>query len=268
MYRYDLRGRKMKIGIIGRGTVGSAVYEGLEYLGHTMSFFDPKYEGSTLSDVLDTEVVFISVPTDQVANGDCDVSIVDNVVNELAVNNYKGLVSIKSTVIPGTTDRLQRQYPTLRMSMVPEFLRAKHALSDFVDNHDLLVVGTYNREDADILVELHGSFPAHTARVTPTEAEVIKYFNNVHHAMSVTFANIAYDVCGKLGANYINVYKAITKRECFNPAYLMANKNMRGYGGHCLPKDTSAWNNLIKNLGLPYNMIQSVIDDNEKVSLQ
>ena len=258
----------MKIGIIGRGTVGSAVYDGLEYLGHTMTFFDPKYEGSKLEHVLDTEVVFISVPTDQAPSGDCDTSIVDRVVGELASAGYKGLVSIKSTVIPGTTDRLQQQYPDLRMSMVPEFLRAKLALSDFVDNHDLLVVGCYNKEDADIVVDLHGSFPAHVARVTPVEAEVIKYFNNVHHAMSVTFANIAYDVCDRVGANYINVYKAITKRECFNPAYLMANKNMRGYGGHCLPKDTSAWNNLIKNLGLPYTMIQSVIDDNEKVSKQ
>ncbi len=101
----------MKIGIIGKGTVGSAVYEGLEYLGHTMTFFDPKYAGSNMEHVLDTDVIFISVPTDQAANGDCDTSIVDNVVAELAVNNYTGLVSIKSTVIPGTTDRLQKQYP-------------------------------------------------------------------------------------------------------------------------------------------------------------
>jgi UDPglucose 6-dehydrogenase len=255
----------MKIGLLGRGTVGKAVYEGLEYLGHEMSFFDPAYPGSKLSDVLDTDCVFICVPTDQAANGDCDTSIVDRVVAELASADYKGLVSIKSTVIPGTTDRLQQQYPGLRMSMVPEFLRAKSALADFVYNHDLLVVGTYNRDDADMLVEIHGSFPENIARVTPTEAEVIKYFNNVHHAMSVTFANITYDVCNKLGANYMNVYKAITKRDCINPAYLMANPNMRGYGGHCLPKDTSAWNNLIKNLGLPYTLIQGVINDNEKV---
>lgn len=255
----------MKIGIIGRGTVGSAVFEGLEYLGHAMSFFDPKYEGSTLADVLDTDVAFISVPTNQAPNGDCDTTIVDRVVAELAQANYKGLVSIKSTVIPGTTDRLRSQYPGLRMSMVPEFLRAKSALADFVYNHDLLVIGTYTREDADMLIEIHGSFPENVAKVSPTEAEVIKYFNNVHHAMSVTFANITYDVCNKLGANYMNVYKAITKRDCINPAYLMANPNMRGYGGHCLPKDTSAWNNLIKNLELPYTLIQSVIDDNEKV---
>jgi UDPglucose 6-dehydrogenase len=255
----------MKIGLLGRGTVGKAVYEGLEYLGHEMSFFDPAYKGSRINDILGTECVFICVPTDQASNGDCDTSIVDRVVKELDDHSYTGLVSIKSTVIPGTTDRLQKQYPRLRMSMVPEFLRAKSALADFVYNHDLLVVGTYTREDADLLIEIHGSFPENIARVTPTEAEVIKYFNNVHHAMSVTFANITYDVCNKLGANYMSVYKAITKRDCINPSYLMANKNMRGYGGHCLPKDTSAWNNLIKNLELPYTLIQSVIDDNEKV---
>ena len=254
----------MKIGLLGRGTVGKAVYEGLEYLGHNMSFFDPAYEGSKLEDVLDTDCVFICVPTDQAPNGDCDTSIVDKVVKQLAENNYSGLVSIKSTVVPGTTKRLQETYPNLRMSMVPEFLRAKSALADFVYNHDLLVVGCNTKEDADMIVEIHGSFPENIARVTPTEAEIIKYFNNVHHAMSVTFANITYDVCDKLDANYMNVYKAITKRDCINPAYLMANPNMRGYGGHCLPKDTSAWNNLIKELGLDFGLIQSVINDNEK----
>ncbi len=255
----------MKLGLLGRGTVGKAVYEGLEYLGHEMSFFDPAYKGSTIEDVLPTECVFICVPTEQAPNGDCDTSIVDKVVKELADHNYAGLVSIKSTVIPGTTKRLQETYPNLRLSMVPEFLRAKSALADFVYNHDLLVVGCNTKEDADLIIEIHGSFPENIARVSPTEAEVIKYFNNVHHAMSVTFANIAYDVCNKLDANYMNVYKAITKRDCINPAYLMANPNMRGFGGHCLPKDTSAWNNLIKNLGLPYTLIQSVIDDNRKV---
>ena len=54
----------MKVGIIGRGTVGSAVYDGLEGQGHDVSFFDPKYEGSKLEDILDTECVFLSVPTD------------------------------------------------------------------------------------------------------------------------------------------------------------------------------------------------------------
>ena len=71
----------MKLGLIGKGTVGTAVYEGLLYLGHNMSFFDPAYQGSKLSDVLDTECVFICVPTDMASNGDCDTSIVEKVVN-------------------------------------------------------------------------------------------------------------------------------------------------------------------------------------------
>jgi UDP-glucose 6-dehydrogenase len=44
----------------------------------------------------------------------------------------------------------------------------------------------------------------------------------------------------------------------------MANKNTRAYGGHCLPKDTSAWNNLLNKLDIDVSLIQSVINDNEK----
>ena len=254
----------MKIGIIGRGTVGSAVYEGLEYLGHSMSFYDPAWPGSTMADVADTDVVFVSVPTDQLPNGDCDVSIVEQVIEQLNLMHYRGLIAIKSTVIPGTTERLSRYFPNLRICNVPEFLRAKTALADFIHNHDVLIIGSHREEDHDLIRRVHGPYPQSVACVSPTEAEVVKYFNNVHHAMQVTFANITYEVCDRLGANYMNVYNAITKRDCINKAYLMANKNTRAYGGHCLPKDTSAWNNLLKKLDIDVSLIQSVINDNER----
>ena len=108
--------------------------------------------------------------------------------------------------------------------------------------------------------------PKNVACVKPTEAEVIKYFNNVNHSVQIIFSNIAFEVCKKLGVHYDAVYHAISKRECFNPAYLMCNDNLRGFGGHCLPKDTSAWANLVKNLGLDYTMIDAVIKDNEKLT--
>lgn len=254
----------MKIGVIGKGTVGSAVYEGLEYLGHQMSFFDPKYPESSLDDVLHTDCVFVAVPTDKAENGDCDISIVESVVGLLALNEYKGLVAIKSTVIPGTTERLDRVYPELRVCNVLEFLRAKTALADFVYNQDIMMVGSSREEDFEFMKEVHGKLPKQSVWVSATEAEIVKYFNNVHHAMNITFANITYEVCEKLGADYQKVYETITKRECFNPAYLDCNANLRGYGGHCLPKDTSAWNNLIKRLGLDFTLIESVLNDNEK----
>lgn len=253
----------MKIGLIGKGTVGKAVYEGLTHLGHKMSFFDPAYEGSTLQDVLDTECVFICVPTNQAANGDCDTSIVEKVIAELDAAGYKGLVGLKSTCVPGTADRLSAQHPNLRICSVPEFLRAKTALADFMYNHDLLVIGSEREEDFIIVKAIHGNLPQNVACVKPAEAEVIKYFNNVNHSVQIIFANIAHDVCKALGADYNNVYNAIIKRECFNPAYLMCNDNLRGFGGHCLPKDTSAWANLVKNLGLNYSMIDAVQQDNK-----
>jgi UDPglucose 6-dehydrogenase len=244
--------------------VGSAVYEGLEYLGHIMSFYDPAYPESRLEDVLSTDLVFVCVPTNQLDNGDCDTSIVDSSVQELDSAGYQGLICIKSTVVPGTTERLKQQFPQQRMAAVPEFLRARHALSDFIHNHDLLVVGCDLEADFELVQRAHGFYPRYSVQVSPTEAEVVKYFNNVHHAMQVTFANITYEVCERLGANYMNVYNAITQRDCINPAYLMANRNMRGYGGHCLPKDTAAWNNLIRELGLDFGLIESVINDNRK----
>lgn len=256
----------MKIGLIGKGTVGKAVYEGLTHLGHTMSFFDPAYEGSILADVINTECVFICVPTNQADNGDCDTSIVEKVVAQLARAGYKGLVGIKSTVVPGTSDKLIARHPDLRICNVPEFLRAKTALADFMYNHDLLVIGSHQEEDFIMVRAIHGNLPHNVACVKPSEAEVIKYFNNVNHSVQVIFANIAFEVCAKLGADYNAVYNAIIKRDCINPAYLMCNDNLRGFGGHCLPKDTSAWANLVKNLGLDYTMIQAVIDDNARIN--
>jgi len=256
----------MKIGLIGKGTVGKAVYEGLLHLGHTMSFFDPAYEGSKLNDVLDTECIFICVPTNQAPNGDCDTSIVESVIADLDSVKYTGLVAVKSTVVPGTSDSLSAAHPTLKICSVPEFLRAKTALADFMYNHDLLIIGSHRDEDFELIKKIHGHLPKNVSCVKPTEAEVVKYFNNVNHSVQIIFANIAFEVCKSLGVDYNAVYDAIIKRECFNPAYLMCNDNLRGFGGHCLPKDTSAWNNLVKKLGLDYSMIQAVINDNEKLS--
>lgn len=256
----------MKIGLLGRGTVGKAVYEGLNHLGHQMSFYDPSYEESKFEDILDTECVFICVPTNQAANGDCDTSIVEKTVEDLAKSKYQGLVAIKSTVVPGTNDMLANKHPGLRMCSVPEFLRAKSALADFMYNHDLLIIGSHRDEDFALIEKIHGNLPKNVSRVKPVEAEIVKYFNNVNHSVQIIFANIAYEVCRKLGADYNEVYNAIIKRDCFNPAYLMCNDNLRGFGGHCLPKDTSAWNNLVKSLGLPFNMIEAVIKDNENIT--
>lgn len=255
----------MKIAVIGKGTVGSAVFAGLEQLGHDLCFYDPAVVGSRFEHVLDSEVAFVCVPTNQTANGDCDVSIVELVIDQLNQYRYTGLIAIKSTVIPGTTDRLGNLYPQCRICNVPEFLRARLALEDFVDQ-DVLVIGSTRGDDYELITEIHGPYPRAVSCVTPVEAEIIKYFNNVNHSVQIIFSNVMHDICTKFNADYQNVYKTIVQRDCFNPAYLDCNEQLRGFGGHCLPKDTAALANLLERLGLNYSLIKSVLADNQRLT--
>ena len=77
----------MKLGILGLGVVGSAAETGFMELGHTVSFYDPKYEDSKLDDVLDTEVCFVCVPTPPNEEGRCDTTIVEKSLTNLAAQN-------------------------------------------------------------------------------------------------------------------------------------------------------------------------------------
>ena len=253
----------MKIGIIGFGAVGQAVSNGLLGIGHQLSHYDVK-DGTTIDAVLDTDLLFVCVPTDSTAEGRCDTSIVEQVVGELVVANYYGIIAIKSTVAPGTTDRLLSQYPNASICCVPEFLRQRSADSDFADYHDVLVVGAHNKTTANVVIAAHGLIPRSVASVTPVEAEVIKYFNNVHNAMEIVFANAVHEMCKVLGADYQNVLAAMSKRNNINASYLRCSDYYKGFSGHCLPKDTLAWKILAEDLGVDVGIFKSIIEDNRR----
>jgi len=254
----------MDIGLVGKGSVGNAVFLGLSQLGHSMSFFDTKYPDSQINDVLYTELIFVCVPTNSTKSGDCDVSLVALVVDQLSKLNYSGVVAIKSTVIPGTTEKLIEQYPNLKICCVPEFLRQRSALSDFCDHHDVLVVGSDSQQIADVVVHAHGSLPKKIKIVSPSEAEIVKYFNNVHNAMEIVFANAVHSVCNKIGANYQNVYDSMQHRNNINTSYLRCSDHYKGFGGHCLPKDTKAWANYVDSIGIDVDLFKVIVKDNRK----
>src|SRR3989344_7560172 len=185
----------MKIGIIGVGMVGKAIQHGFTRIGHKVVPFDINLPKTSLKDVLPTEILFIAVPTPQKKDGSCDVSIVEKVVGELAKAKYKGLAVIKSTVEPGTTDRLHKKYPKLRLAFSPEFLREKATYSDFVEQHDVCIIGAYTKGDFDLVKKAHDPIPKAYAHLAPREAEFTKYFSNIMNALRITFANQFYDVC-------------------------------------------------------------------------
>lgn len=252
-----------KIGVVGHGIVGSAITHGFKKLGHELFIHDININ-TTIDVVTDTEMCFICVPTPSEESGRCNTQIVEQVISDLNSMNYQGIVVIKSTVEPGTTEKMIEQHSDLKLAFVPEFLRERCAVSDFIDNHDLCVIGTHSEQDYKSIKAAHGHFPSKFVMCTPSEAELVKYFNNIYNATLITFANNFYEVCESMGVNYANVKNAIVKREHITDNYLDCNKNFRGFGGACLPKDTKAIAHLVKEKNLPSSLFDDILRHNER----
>lgn len=252
----------MRIGIIGQGVIGSACKYGFEKLGHNVMVHDIKLN-TNIVDVLNTEICYVCVPTPSNIDGSCDTSIVESVVNELRDYNYKGVVAIKSTVIPTTTIKLKEK-TGLEICFVPEFLRERCAISDFTENHDLLVVGTDSKKVYDLVVNCHGYYPKSYSQLNSTEAELLKYYSNIYNALKITFANEMYEICQKLDIDYTNIKDTFIKRNTTKNIYLDVNENFRGYAGVCLPKDTKAMDCFVKDLGLDLKLFETIDSENNK----
>ena len=253
----------MKIGIVGLGIVGTAVRHGFEKLGHSVAVHDIKL-GTSLEDVLESDVVYLCVPTPRGEDGRCDTSIIESVVEELVEKyRYEGVIAVKSTVEPGTTLRFQERFANRKICHVPEFLRERVAIADFIENHDVCIVGTESDEVFELVKRSHGHYPRQFIKLSPTEAEISKYFNNVYNATLITFANAFYELCQAHGADYSNVKGAMVQRDHISNKYLDCNDNLRGFGGMCLPKDTSAIAALAKQYGLPIKLFDAIVEDNK-----
>ena len=250
------------IGIIGLGTVGKSCKFGFEKLGHRISFHDTAHN-TKLEDVLDTEIVFICVPTPSREDGSCDVSIVEDTILSLKRLNYSGIVAIKSTVTPGTTSKI-REETGLNVCFVPEFLRERCAISDFVENHVLLAVGCKDDNTFEYIKKIHGTYPKEYSKLRITEAEMLKYYSNIFNAVRIIFANEFFEVCKAVGADYQEVKNAYIKTGAVPDKYLDVNDSFRGYGGICLPKDLKAIVALQKKLGLQLSFFETVDSENTK----
>ena len=253
----------MKIGVLGLGVIGSACKYGFEKIGHKVFGYDPKLEETKFEDVLDTEIVYVCVPTNQNEDGSCDTSVVEFVVLRLQELKYKGIIAIKSTVKPGTTQNLI-DATGMDICFVPEFLRERCAITDFTENHDLLAVGTVSNRIYDRIVECHGRYPQNYSMLKPTEAEILKYYSNVFNSVKIIFANEMYEVCEAIGADYTSIKEAFVKRKTSVDLYLDVNENFRGFGGVCLPKDTAAMASYVKELGLDLKLFETIENENKK----
>ena len=253
----------MKIGIIGRGFVGGAISVGFETQGHEILVHDTKLN-TKIEDVMEARLIYICVPTPSSDDGSCNTDIVESVLGQLSELDYEGSICVKSTIIPGTTEKFRSKFTKLNIGFVPEFLREKTAVQDFIYNNNVLVIGTEDHIMREQVIESHGVLPTHTVTMTPTEAELTKYFSNTYKAMRVTFANGVYNLCQSMGSDYDKGKDAFLFHGVGDGHYLRVNKEFGGFGGTCLPKDSKALAKLVDDLGLPMEIFKTIVSDNDK----
>ena len=250
----------MKIGFIGLGKVGKALYDVFtEY--HTTSFYDIKFPNTRIEDILTTDIVVVAVPTPLTPQNECDISIVESAIHSLSTHNYKGVVCIKSTVIPGTTLALAEKYK-LRIAVCPEFLKERQGYAD-IKAANVCIIGTEDSAAAAAIAAMYQPLNCKISQVHPTEAELTKYFQNLYNTQKILFANAFYEICKQKNVNYNTIIKNLEERKSVDTEYLHCNEHLRGPAGACLPKDTIAFNTFVEQLPLKQtpNIFEAMVKD-------
>lgn len=247
----------MQIAIVGYGIVGKALSKVLD----NPTIFDPPQNIGSVEELNKTDIIFVCVPTPY-KNG-CDISLVDKSISLL---KEPKIIVIKSTVIMGTTDNLQKKYPRHKILFNPEFLTEKNAEKD-IRNPDRQIIG-YTDKSKDAAKKILRLLPKapYTKIIPAKEAEMIKYYTNCFLALKVAFANQIYDLCEKIGADYQEVKSGLVADKRIGKTHLDIFVNgKRGFNGKCLPKDTNALLKFSKDKKVGLTILKEIIKYNKKI---
>ncbi|MGB9598575.1 MAG: hypothetical protein ACPLZH_01895, partial [Minisyncoccales bacterium] len=227
--------KELKIGIVGVGMVGGALQRYFEKKGKKLFLFDKGKNLGSLNEINQADVIFLCVPTPFDKKKGFDLSYVKEAVS--AIREEK-IIVIKSTVLPGTTEKLQKEYPQHTFLFNPEFLSELTADQD-MEYPDRQIVG-FTQKSYSVARDILQILPlAPYEKIMPaTEAEMVKYFGNTWFAIKVIFANQIYDLCQKLKIDYDRVMEAASADKRIGRSHLEVwHKGYRGYGGKCLVGD-------------------------------
>lgn len=265
-----------KIGIIGQGFVGSAVKEGMKDFFEVYTYDkDPKKESTArniFSVVEHTELTFLCVPTPMKKSGECDLRILETALTEIsecakALNKKSYIVVIKSTIPPGTTEKLNNIYVNLDIVFNPEFLTEANAVNDY-KNQNRIIIGGERPSSTKVKQVFAKAFPkVPIIKTSSTIAEMIKYVTNTFLATKVSFANEMYQICQGLAIDYDKVIEYARYDERLGNSHwsVPGPDGDFGFGGHCFPKDIAALQYVAKQMNVNSTVLNAAIEKNNQV---
>jgi UDPglucose 6-dehydrogenase len=241
------------------------------------------------SAVLDTDVTLICVGTPTVGS-EADltqvVSASQGIGVALADKSTYHVVVVKSTVPPGTTEGAVKDAVEALsgrplgdgwgLCMNPEFLREGHAVEDFLAS-DRIVIGASEHRAAEVLLRVYEHIDCPKLVTSPQTAEMIKYVTNSLLATMISFSNEVANLCSVVpGIDAREVWKGVHLDRRLTPVTLDGRSpglteylwHGLGFGGSCLPKDTTALRGFGKRLGSPTPILEAVLSTNASQPLR
>lgn len=273
--------------IIGSGVVGQATGKGFAKKSNRVDYVDidpSKIKQLTQQGLRamqpeqvrwsEYDIIILTVSTPTVNNRvvlDYIESAALSVGRGLAMTDKHVVVVARSTLPPTTTEKRLR--PILEkasgkqagidfgLAVNPEFLRQRTSEQDF-DRPWITVLGTSDRLTADILHDLYKPFGGLVVDCKPTEAEMIKYVNNVYNAVKISYFNEVHQICEELAidSRLIGAVVARSAESMWNPLY--GTRGGVPYGGACLPKDTVGFMSFCQDCGFTHHVLQATIEVN------
>jgi len=222
--------------------------------------------------VADAEIIFLALPTPPGEDGSADLSYVLGVAEELGhiITNYKVIVD-KSTVPVGTAELVHKavaKNAKVEFDIVsnPEFLREGFAVEDFM-KPDRVVIGTSSPRAAAVMEDLYKPFVRQGNPLIVMDeksAELTKYAANSFLATKITFMNEIANFCELVGADVDKVRAGMGTDTRIGKRFLFPGI---GYGGSCFPKDVQALAKSGDEYGYHFEILDSVLDVNNKQKL-
>lgn len=257
--------KNYKLGIIGHG-----------YVGESQSFaFSPSFDvrvydkdslksTHSLNEVLDSDFIFVCVPTPMKKDGSQDLSFVESFFKTAKDGP---IYIIKSTIIPGTTNLLNEKFKNLKIIFSPEFLTERTAKLDILTQTRIILGG-----DKVLTGKVRKIYDIRFKNKTIIEtdsltAEYIKYMNNTFFASKVSIMNEFYRLANRLGVDWETALYGFVSDQRIGDSHLNVPgpDGKLGFGGTCFPKDINAFITFAKKNNIHMNILEAAWKTNLEV---